>query len=636
MTIRETIREHVGRLAAADNPDESNSSNSSDSSRNSGDLNLVEVLADTGLLMRGQALTDDTTAHRRLRRLAALLPPASQVYRDSRLLAAVSEAVAVADPALYQTFLSHYVLCIGSVADLGAGTGVVDEQELAHAHAKGSFMVTEIGDASSHLGTRTRATYDPRGRRFVLHTPDAHAAKFSSVAATGLPQKAVVCARLFVSEQDCGVFSFLVDITGDDGTPCAGVHLSAPIVLDAVPLPYGLVRFDRVYVPFDRWLSDGTRLTDDGDVHDPLGSPDARLQRTLGCGQALWATLPSALAGMSARAAVLAWRYNSRRRSHGRLAPGSSVLVYRPQQHAIIGGFATAFALRCVAESALSIWQGHRARGDGTVNDDTVNDNTANAGTMTFAPWAAVDRSLALYKAHTTQTTARLIDRLQHRCGVSGFFALNRLSGYLGFARAFDNAGGDNTLTYVDAGRALALESNARSERASDAAALADPMAAQWWPAVVATLQQQLATRLHERLSRHDAEGVDGLDLWNPLLDQTRLLGSIHALRLAADAVTDNAQRLWPTLDRHVADALAALDGVIQARRIAGHLLANTVLDPATVLRLPDAADELCDQLGPHLPDLAELLDTGAKLAPSPMEALDYAAALATLLGSDQ
>lgn len=589
---------------------------------------------------------DDTTAHRRLRRLAAVLPPAPEVYRDARLLAAVGEAVAVADPALYQTFLSHYILCAGSVADLGraAGTGaaatVDGERELAHAHAKGSFMVTEIGDASSHLGTRTRATYDPSGHRFALHTPDAQAAKFSSVAATGLPQKAVVCARLFVSERDCGVFSFLVDITGDDGTPCAGVHLSAPIVLDAVPLPYGLVRFDRVYVPFDRWLSDDARLTDDGDdVHDPLGSPDARLQRTLSCGHGLWATLPSALAGMSARAAVLTWRYNSRRRSHGRLAPGSSVLVYRPQQHAIIGGFATAFALRCTAESALRAWEQIRARGEGA----SASAGPVNAGSMAFAPWAAVDRSLALYKAHTTRTTARLISALQHRCGVSGFFAVNRLSGYLGFARAFDNAGGDNTLTYVDAGRSLVQQlgdgdSGSADERepGRHATRLGDPTAPQWWPAVVAALEQRLAVRLHTRLTLCAAEGGDGLDLWNPLLDQTRLLGSVHAMRLAATAVAENAQRLWPDLDRHIADALAALDGVVQARRIAGHLLADAVLDPATALRLPAAADELCDLLLPHLPDLAELLDTDARFAPSPMEEPDYAAALATVLGSDR
>lgn len=627
-TIHETIRDSADRRAAAGESDAV------------AVADLVAALVDDGPLARGQALIDDTTAHRRLRRLAAVLPPAAEVYRDARLLAAVSEAVAVADPALYQTFLSHYVLCVGSVVDLGrapvaatAGTddaGVVDgSAELAHAHAKGSFMVTEIGDASSHLGTRTRATYDPSGRRFVLGTPDAHAAKFSSVAATGLPQKAVVLARVIVGERDHGVFSFLVDITGEDGTPCAGVHLSAPIALDAVPLPYGLVRFDRVYVPFDRWLNDGARLTDDGGLHDPLGSPDARLQRTLSCGRGLWATLPSALAGMSVRAAVLAWRYNSRRRSHGRLAPGSPVLVYRPQQHAIIGAFATAFTLRCAAESALAGWERIRARGDGA----------ASTGSMAFAPWAAVDRSLALYKAHTTQTTARLIDQLQHRCGVSGFFALNRLPGYLGFARAFDNAGGDNTLTYVDAGRSLAQEGHGHEgvEIAAQSAALAaDPVDARWWPAAVAALEQRLASRLHEQLARRAAEGAQGFDLWNPLLDQTRLLGAVHALRLAADAVAENAQRLWPALDRQAADALAALDGVLQARRIAGHLLANAVIEPTTALRLPEAADDLCDRLEPHLPGLAGLLDTGARLAPSPMEAPDYAAALATVLGSDQ
>lgn len=586
---------------------------------------LPEVLADDRLRIEAQVLSGDTAAHQRLRRLAARLPSAAEVYDDAQLLATISEAVALADPSLYQTFLSHYVLCVGSVAELG-GPSVDPESALSHAHAKGSFMVTEVGDASSHLGIRTRATYDPATREFVLHTPDARAAKFSSVAATGLPQKAVVLARLITNDQDHGVFSFLVDITGGSGAPSPGIQLSGPIGVDAVPLPYGLVKFNHVRLPFARWLSGGAEMTEDGLLHDPLGHPDARLQRTLSCGHGLWATLPSAMAGMSCRSAVLAWRYNSRRRSHGRLAPGSPVLAYRPQQHAVTGGLACAYTLRATARAAIAAWDSAKVRSSGLA--------PGSPPAMAFSPWPAVDPRLALYKAYSTQVTASLIDRLQHRCGVSGFFAVNRLAGYLGFARAFDNAGGDNTLIYLDAGRSLTEGADDSTLLSSAAAVTNDPADPSWWPVTAAVLERRLTGELRLELERRAAAGMEGLDLWNPLLDQALALGAVRARRVAADAVTEGLERGQLIVTRPVANTLAALDGVLQARSLAGELLAAEVLDPATVRRLSLVADEMCDRLKPNLPAIAEALDPGAGLAPAPMEDSDYAAALEAALNA--
>ncbi|WP_052709703.1 acyltransferase domain-containing protein [Streptomyces sp. NRRL S-495] len=562
-------------------------------------------------------LRTDTSAHRRLMRLAASLPPAAEVVADPDLLAALSEATALADPSLYQTFLSHYVLCVGSLVLLG-GEAADRGGALAHARTKGSFMVTEFGEAGSHLEIRTEARFDPVHRVFTLHTPDQRAAKFSSVAAFGLPQQAVVCARLLTGSQDGGVFSFLVDITGADGRPAPGVSVSDPIPVDALPLPYGLVRFHGVRVPYDRWLPDGAVIDPAGVLHDPRSSPDARLRRTLGCGQGLWATLPSAMAALSGRSAAMAWRFNAGRRSHGRLAPGRPLLEYRTQQHAVLGALAAAYSLRRTARAALSTWADLRAArsADGP---DTA---------MTFSPWASVDRSLALYKAHSTRTAAEVIDDLQHRCGVSGLFDHNRLPGYLGFARAFDSAGGDNTLILLDAGRALAEEAEERARSGpppTDPDALpTDPTDPAWWPAVVTALRDRLAADLAAASSARAGAGHRDLELWNPLLEDALELGDVQARRLAAEAAaggdgTDG--RGWPV--PRAAD-LAALDG------LAGPLLATGVLAPATVRALPAAMDAVCDRLHRALPDIVAALDPGAGIARTPLDEPDRTTALLT------
>ncbi|MCX4744401.1 hypothetical protein OG455_02525 [Kitasatospora sp. NBC_01287] len=612
---------------------------------------LAESLAEPRRRAKPDPLASDVSAHRRLRRLATTLPPAAEVFADPGLLAELSAATALADPPLYQTFLSHYILCVGSVALLGppeddliggnpggGATGRASSRPggLAHAHTKGSFLVTELGDASSHLGIRTIARFDPVTREFVLHTPDGRAAKFSSVAAPGLPQQAAVCARLISGERDAGVFSFLVDLTDERGRPVPGVSISRPLTLDALPLPYAAVRFRQLRLPYRRWLRDGAELAADGTPHDPLGSPQARLARTLSVGQALWATLPSAMAAIAARGARLAWRFSASRHSHGGLAPGAPVLGYRTQQHAVVGALAEAFALRRAADEALAGWAAGRRRPTAA---------GAGAAAMAFSPWAAVDPDLALHKVLATRGAARLLDECQHRCGVSGFFAVNRLPGYLGLARAFENAGGDNTLILLDAGRALAEREPGPPPAPVP---VTDPTDPAWWPATVAALRHRLAAELRADLRQREAAGAHGLALWNPLLDQALRLGEVATQQLAAEAVARAAAALDPgapdpaAFDPAGADPagaaqpaadLAALHGVLQARRLAGPLLATGLLTPDTFRLLPAALDRLCDALAPRLPAIAEALDPEGERCGTPLGATDYPAALDAALG---
>lgn len=561
-----------------------------------------------------------------LRRIAQALPPAAELCRDPRLLAALSEGVAVTDPPLYMAVLSHYALCLGSVVSLSADPARLGTcwEELASGRSKGVYLVTEIGDGSSHLGIRTTAEFDPDTREFVLCTPDAGAAKFSGVGAADIRQTGVVCARLRVGGAERGVFPFVVDL-GDERGPAPGVTLSRGIGVADLPLDYALVRFHRVRLGPERWLCDGASIDARGRFHDPLPGPDARLARTLCVGQALWATLPSAMAAMARESALRALRHCLHRRTHGRLAPGATALAYRSQQHALLGALAEAFALTCAGHTAQRLGSWSPAHGERAAP------TTGQGSGMAFSPWAAVDRPLAVLKACAVEGAARVIGECRQRCGLPGYVDANRLSGYHGFARAFDSAGGDNRLILLDAGRALAEESADRPAAPVPPTGL--PVShPQWWPAVARAHEDRVAVSLRRALTERTGRQLRGLELWNPLLDEARELGEAYASRLAADSLARTLAAVSDPALRAALDPLAALYGAAEARRLSGRLQSSGVLGPRTVRALPGAMDELCDRLLPRLGLFETAMGALGTTLPTPLGAADYAAALTAYL----
>jgi acyl-CoA oxidase len=623
---------------------------------------------------------DNHRTYRRLRALAAVLPPVPDLLRDPQWLAALSAGTAVADPALYMTVVNHYILCLGSVhlpgpdgpdrpdradrpdrpdravtdrrpeqapSDQAPGEHAASEHApsdqvaaLEAARRKGCYLVTEIGDAGSHLAARTTAEFDPRTREFVLDTPGPGAAKFSGVGAPGIPQTAVVCARLTVGGADRGTFPFLVDLC-DEHTTAPGVTVSRALGVRTLPLEYALVSFECARIPYGQWLRGGAGIAADGTFHDPLGSPDRRLRHTLDVGRLLWATLPSAAAATARTAAAATLRHSRRRRSHGRLAPGAPVLVHSTQQRAVLGAMAEAFALTCVAGAALDTWaRTGRRRPD-----------SGGGGTrMDFAPWAAVDHELAAMKALAADGAARVAAECRQRCGLAGHLDVNRLTGYHGLADAFRTAGGDNRLILLDLGCALAGGEGPATATASGTRRAFDPDEPAWWPATIGELELRLTDSLRAAVREGRRQGLEGLDLWNPLLERARRLGEVHALRLAAQCVADTvaARREPGPGPEHdpgpgggaaaqtaltALTALAALYGTAQALRLAGPLQWTGVLTAHEAQALEAVADRQSAHLMPYADDLAAAMTVPGGLLPTPLGSPDYPTALTETVG---
>lgn len=568
----------------------------------------------------GEAATSGRQLLHRLRLLGETLPPAGRLLDDPAQVAALHAWAAVADPSLCLAALVHHLLCLGSMAQLADDQGEHLGRQmgpLRAGRAKGVYLITEAGQANSHLATRTHAELDRATGEFVLHTPDPQAAKFGSAGTLDVPQTAVVLARLVTDGTDRGVFAFVVELTDDHGL-LPGVEVSSPLGLGALPLDYVLVRFHHVRVPYGHWLADGAGIGDDGTFHDLAGSKEGRLQRTLRVGQGLWATMPAVAAATARQSAVQAVNYARQRRTQGRLAPGVPLLTYRTQQRAVLGALADAFALTCAADGARTVWA------ESLAAPAARTDNGADA--MGFTPWAAVSRPLAAYKAAAVRLAARITAVCQSRCGFSGHLDVNGLAAYHGFHHAFDAAGGDSQLIFYDIGRSLAEEGGQTPGKAPPA----PPASPHWWPAIVRAHQGRLTRHLSEQLRTTDPSAP--FDAWNPLLEDAGLLGEVYADALLAENVPRTLDGIH---DHDLAQALrplAALHGVMAARRWSGSLLAHGTLRPADIRGLSVVADELCDAVGPHLPLLTEAFAHPDDVVCAPLAAPDYDTALRATL----
>ncbi|MER8232603.1 acyl-CoA dehydrogenase [Streptomyces sp. NPDC094049] len=554
----------------------------------------------------------------RLRSLLRALPPARTLLTDADALAAALAWAAVADPRLAMNLVTHTVLCSGSLVQLAPGaTGTPEVREaldaLDRGDARGSYLITETGRANSHPGVMTRAVHDPEHGQFVLDTPDPAAAKFAGVPDAPERRLAVVLARVEAGGREGGVFPFLVELADADG-PRPGVAWSAPVEVGALPLTLRNVSLHGVRVPVGHWLRDTASLDTDGTPADPLGSPDARLRRSLDVGRELWGALPSAAAALARQSTVLALRHSRRMVTLAGPASGEPLLSHRSQQRALLGALADSYALGCAAARARELLQ--------ELLDAPGGPTGRVADALGLAPWTAVSRDLSAYKAYSVREAERVVAECQRRCGHHGLVDTNRLAGYRGFLHAFDPAGGDSQLILYDLGRALATEPEPSApyepepyesqgpKAASEAPAPhpTDPTDPSWWPTVLRAHEAALADGLRGALDgrRH----LDAFERWNPLLDLAGELGEAHAARLAAEDVVRAGSRyltgIGPPL-REALDGLGTLAALRAARRRAGELLTRGTLVPAALAPVAAEADRLCDRLLPHLPLLQGL-----------------------------
>lgn len=545
--------------------------------------------------------------YRLLRHVTKTVGPAADLLADRPRLADLMGWAATRDPALFHAMLLHYCLCLNGIAsfspDPAAALAPVESEGL-----HGVLLMTEAGRSNSHGAIRTEARFDPAAREFLLHTPDAAAVKFpTSTALPDVPKVALIYARLVVGGTDGGVFTFRLPFGGAHGTP-AGMRIAPTPESAAFPSDFAAVAFTGARLPFDAWLNDGAAIDADGRLTDPLGTPEARLRRSMSVGGATWLAILAASAAVARASCAMAFRYSRTRRTADRLASGRVLLDYRSQRFALCTALADACALTAIVNHAKR-------------NQSAANTTDASAWT----PWAAVDPLLPLLKTVATDTAARVVRSCRGRCGAPAFVGSPILPAYEQAAEAYRTAGGDNLLIRFDTARGML---SAGHEPPED-----DPPMALRSPDDFTRLARSCEHRLGAALAAGvAATGADEFAAWNAHLEPAAEAAGVRAERIALERFADAAAAAAPGV-RDMLEHLVVLHGVAWVQRRAASLLRCGLLTAADLDALGESAARICDLVLPDAFDLVDAFDVDEDFSGTFMAADDYLAVFAQRCG---
>jgi len=538
----------------------------------------------------------------RLRLLLAELGGPSALHADPPTLLTAMGWAAQVDPSLYIALLTTVIACLGPMLDLGTASSYLDAVmgEIESGSRHGAVLTTELGHGCSHINPGTQAHYNIDQGTITLHTPHPrHAKIMGNVALPGQASAAVVYAQLHADGQPRGVYPFAIRLRDEHGTPPT-IHIRPVGEVTLMPLDYAVICFDHHTVPLQAWLSGGARIDEAGRFHD-AADPAARLVRSWRSAVTIAAGTTEALAAAARAACTITHHALTHRPTQGMPHPETTVADYSLQQHALAGAVTdTVTACLLARKSRTLLAQPH----DGT-----------HPAAVTWAPWVAAHRDLALLKARARDLTETTIARLRPRCGAHGTLAANRLTGYEGLAQAVEAATGDKTSILLEAGK--------------------DLLSAETYPDAAGILGR---ARAREHLLRHATRRAVGaahinphkpaaFDAYNPHLPALIELAEARADCLTLAAL-DQATRAAATLDTPLSTALGAVCRLAETTYLTRHLgflLTNRLIPPAEAKTLPEQHTAALHALAAHLPLLIAAFTVPARRVCAPMSHPDYA-----------
>ncbi|MCQ8772788.1 acyl-CoA dehydrogenase family protein [Streptomyces telluris] len=520
-------------------------------------------------------------AYERLHLVNAVAGDPLALAADPHRLASLHEWAAVVDGSLATVAGIHYNLFLGSLLDHGAA-GRSDTADFTALRRIGTFLCTELEHGNDAAALRTTATYDRATGGFVLHTPAAGAQKFMpNTSPLGGPKSAVVAARLVADGEDHGVFLFLTPLTDANGT-LPGVRVRPLPERTGGPVDHCLTSFDRVRLPWEALLADGTGGAAPEDVL--AGRPGNKRKRFLhAIGRVTVGKLCMSACGVggSRAALAIAVRYAHHRHISGSREGQRVPLAAHRSHHArLLDALATTYAMTFLHRDAVRRWAEHQPH-----------------------EREAAERHVAIVKGWITWQTREVTLEARERCGAQGLFPDNGLAEYPLNIEGAITAEGDNLAVWVKAAAEMIFDAPVPAPRA-EAAAAPSPDDSAHLRALLAAVATGRFARARARL--REGKHPDQLSRWNAAVTPALEAVAAHAALQAADAFLTAVEQVTDPAARALLGDLCRLFLLGRVRQCSGELLAAGATSAELVRALPDAAEALTASLAPHMTTLVD------------------------------
>lgn len=528
-----------------------------------------------------------------------------EILRNPLRLFALAEWPSLLDISTFSLLMVHYNLCFGTVFDHGSTREDLADyfEELDTLASFGSYMATELGFGNNVAAMRTEAVYDHSRQVFILNTPDPLAQKYMSYSGfTDIPRMAVVLAKLKVEGKDCGVFPFVVRISGKDGL-LPGIRTALCPEKPAQGLDNGLTWFDHVVLPRRSLLTgDMGRISDEGRFEPAIVNSRKRFLR------AMTRILPgrlcvaSSAVGMGRASVYIALRYAQNRLTN---APGRNdmrVIEYRSHQLALFTALAKVYAVTLLV---------NYAKREFLASPDVVSPDLNNL--------------IALAKVLSTWEMSEVASVCRERCGAQGMFSINRMNDYIQLLQGLVTAEGDSqVLLATTAGQLLAQEKpgNAGEPPVPERRNMLD---ADWLLMLLRFRERRLWSMNREAMDRQGNKGY--LEAWNGVMNPALAAARLRGVATALQRLHTAAQEAHDPSVREALNLTASLYGLTEIQRDSGWYLAHNALNAAQVIDMPALIDSLCVRLLPHAPMLIEGFGLTPELLRAPIAYDDYVAA---------
>ncbi|XP_047531391.1 probable peroxisomal acyl-coenzyme A oxidase 1 [Vanessa atalanta] len=303
----------------------------------------------------------------------------------------------------------------------------------------GAYAQTELGHGTFIRGLETTATYDPKTKEFILHSPTITSYKWWAGGLGRTANHCIVVAQLYTQGKCHGVHPFIVQIRDlDTHMPLPGIKVGeiGPR-MGFNTADNGFLGFNHFRIPRMNMMMKNAQVLEDGTYvkvarHGKL---------TYGTMVFVRVTLVNEASFNLSKAVTIAVRYSAVRRQ-SELRPGSAepqILDYPTQQHKLFICIATAHAFQLTANwlwNTFTVVQAEMRKG----NIDTLPELHALSSCL---------------KAVSTSDAAACIEQCRFACGGHGYMMSSNLPYLYSFVAATRTYEGDYTVLLLQTARYL-------------------------------------------------------------------------------------------------------------------------------------------------------------------------------------